>query len=126
MMYKLFKYIIPFLALFSLFIFLNGNDNLFNNFTMNFLTNLSNTDIRNPSEQFNNLMEEFNTLSVLIKINEISGGNFFTNFFTVLIHLDDIIVSLVKCLVYAFYDILYNLIQILKLIFNTTGVGMLD
>lgn len=124
MMYRLFKYILPGLAIFALLIYLGGNTNLYENFTINFLTRLSQCDIKNPAKDFVDLMNWFERLSVaqakVFQPNDIFDffSNYWSMFLSYLTLPFEVVVSLCK----VFYDVIYNIIQILRVIVGVTGV----
>ena len=130
MFYKLMKFIIPFLCVAALLIYLSGNDNLFENFTMNFLNRLSRTELKNPANDIVDLLGVFEDIKNTfydLSLDVISGDVFtaIINFLKLLYTPLYITFALVKGLCLVFYDVCYNIIAILKLIIDTTGVGLI-
>lgn len=129
MFYRLMKFIIPFMCVAALLIFLSGNDDLFENFTMNFLTRLSKTEIKNPANdlvQALAIFDKFRQLPIDFASNALAGdilgaiGNFFQMFYLPV----TTFIDLLRVLGLIIYDVLFNIVSILRLLVETTGVGM--
>lgn len=130
MFYKLMKFIVPFLCVFALLIYLSGNDDLFENFTMNFLNRLSKTEIKNPANDIVDLLAVFDDIKntfVDLTLDAVSGDVFsvIINFFKLVITPIYVGFALIKGLALVFYDVCFNIIAILRLLIDTTGVGFI-
>lgn len=131
MFYRLMKFIIPFMCVAALLIFLSGNDDLFENFTMNFLTRLSKTEIKNPANDLVEalaIFDKFRNLPV-DAVSKMTSGDIFGaigNLFQLFYMPITIFIDVVRVLGLIIYDVLFNIVQIIKLLVDTTGVGMLS
>lgn len=128
MTYKFFKYILPALAIFSILIYLGGNSSLYENFSMNFLNRISTADIKNPATDFADLLEIFDKLrnasASIFHPNDIF--DFFSRYWDMFLSYLTLPFNLLVALCKIFYDVVWNLIEFIRVIIDITGIDTLN
>lgn len=124
MLYRLFKYLLPFVALASLLIYLGGNLDLYNGFSRKFLMTMSNLEIKNPANDIYPLLQELDRLRGLS--NNFSNGS---DIFTILssiyqLGFSGITVgfSVIRCIALVLYDVVFNIVQFIRVLLYLTGI----